>query len=138
MLHGIEISAEPSKVYEALMSQEGLTGWWTSDSSVPEPEKGSKAEFGFNNRAVVFQMKIEKIQNPKLVVWNCVGGPSEWKGTKLKWQITPIEGGSELRFTHSKWKNTGKYFRMCNSTWGELMYRLKAYAERGERKPLFI
>jgi len=137
MFHGIEISADQGKVYDSLMTEHGLRGWWTVDSSMPKPGEGSKAEFGFHNREVVFEMKIDKLDRPNLIVWNCVGGPKEWKGTRLKWEISAIEGGSELRLTHSKWKNTGKYFRMCNSTWGELMYRLKAHAEKGDRNPLF-
>ena len=53
----------------------------------------------------------------------------EWNGTTLSWTITPEDKGSTLRFTHSGWKSVGDYFAMCNSTWGELMYRLKDYVE---------
>jgi len=38
-------------------------------------------------------------------------------------------GGFILRFTHGGWKSATDFFAMCNSTWGELMYRLKGYLE---------
>ncbi len=136
MLHGIEIAAEPKAVFDAITTQKGLSSWWTSDSVVPKVQEKSVSEFGFEKHAVVFKMRSEKI-SPKLVLWSCVDGPGEWKGTRLKWEISKIKGGIELRFTHSRWKGTGKYFRMCNSTWGDLMYRLKNYAESGKADPLF-
>lgn len=34
-----------------------------------------------------------------------------------------------LNFTHGNWRSPGGYFAPCNSTWGELMYRLKDYVE---------
>jgi uncharacterized protein YndB with AHSA1/START domain len=138
MLHGVEIAAEPKTVFDAITTQKGLSSWWTSDSIVPKglQEEKSISEFGFEKHAVVFKMRSLKI-SPKLVLWSCVDGPDEWKGTHLKWEISKTESGSELRFTHSRWKKTGEYFRSCNSTWGNLMYRLKSYAETGKVDPLF-
>ena len=138
MYHGIEIEASPEKVYDALTTQKGLRGWWTLDSLIAEPsEEGGTAEFGFERRAVVFKMRIDELAPGELVSWKCVGGPKEWKGTRLRWEIAKSKNGSVLEFTHSKWKSVDEYFRMCNSTWGELMYRFKAYVEKGLAEPLF-
>jgi hypothetical protein len=43
-----------------------------------------------------------------------------------------------LRFTHGGWRSETDYFLNCNTTWGELMYRLKAAAEGKPRGPLFL
>jgi hypothetical protein len=37
--------------------------------------------------------------------------------------------GDDVRFTHSGWKAVTEMFAICNSSWGELMYRLKNYVE---------
>jgi hypothetical protein len=42
-----------------------------------------------------------------------------------------------LRFTHGGWRDATDYFTRCNTTWGELMYRLKAVAEGKAPGPLF-
>jgi len=137
LYHGIEIEASLDKVFAAITSQNGLSSWWTADCKVPEPEVGSIVEFGFNGHSVVFKMRVDKVVPSKLVVWKCVGGPKEWKGTGLRWEISKVKGGGELHFTHFNWKANDDHFRMCNSTWDELMYRLKDYAENGTTNPLF-
>jgi uncharacterized protein YndB with AHSA1/START domain len=106
----------------------GLRGWWTADSKT-EDKAGGKAEFGFDKRGTVFRMNIEKLEPGKRLVWSCHGDPAEWTGTTLTWELTPQGEGTILRFTHGDWKSANDYFAMCNSTWGELMYRLKDYVE---------
>jgi uncharacterized protein YndB with AHSA1/START domain len=126
--HLIPIEAPPSKVYAALATQAGLSAWWTADS-VAEDKVGGKAEFGFEAKAVTFRMSIETLDPPRRVVWKCHGDNPEWNGTTLTWRIEPKDGGSLLHFTQSGWREMTDNVAMCNSTWGELMYRLKGYAE---------
>jgi uncharacterized protein YndB with AHSA1/START domain len=126
--HQIAIEATPQQVYAALTTQAGLTSWWTIDSHV-EQTVGRKAEFGFNRRGAVYRMTITTLEPGKRVVWSCQGDNAEWAGTTLTWSIAPQGSGSVLRFTHGGWKRASDFFAMCNSTWGELMYRLQGYLE---------
>jgi uncharacterized protein YndB with AHSA1/START domain len=135
MLHEIRVAASPKAVLDALSAQEGLRGWWTADS-VAEPKLGTLAEFGFGNRAILFRMKIVKLTAEK-IVWECLGDVEEWRGTSSIWNIQPAEGGTAVRFTHAGWKSVDGWFAPCNSTWGELMYRLRDYAEGKNLGPLF-
>jgi len=43
-----------------------------------------------------------------------------------------------VRFTHAGWESETDYFVSCTTTWGELMFRLKAAAEGKPRSPLFL
>jgi uncharacterized protein YndB with AHSA1/START domain len=122
--HQIPIDATPDKVYAALATQAGLRGWWTADAKADE-KAGGKAEFGFDRRGMVFRMNIEKLEPGKLVVWTCHGDHPEWAGTTLTWSIAREENATMLRFTHSGWKTISEFCAACNSSWGELMYRLK-------------
>jgi uncharacterized protein YndB with AHSA1/START domain len=130
--HQISIDASPAKVYAALATQAGLRGWWTADA-VAEEKVGGKAQFGFDTRLIVFRMTVEKLDPGKDVVWSCHGDHPEWAGTKLTWKISREGNASVLRFAHSGWKSVSDFCATCNSTWGELMYRLKDYVEG--RKP---
>ena len=136
MLHQIQIKATPEKVYEALTTHTGLRSWWTSDS-VAKPEVGSIAEFGFNNRATVFRMRVAELKPNQRVVWECLGDLDEWIGTRLVWELRPNNNFTELRFAHANWRSTEGWFATCNSTWGELMHRLKNYAEGKAPGPHF-
>jgi len=126
--HQIGIKSSPEKVYAALTTQAGLRRWWTADATTEE-RIGGKAEFGFDKRATVFRMKIENLNPGKEVLWSCHGDNPEWSGTKLTWSISGEKGMSVLRFTHSGWKAATEFFAICNSSWGELMHRLRDYAE---------
>jgi hypothetical protein len=88
-----------------------------------------KAEFGFDKHSMVFRMTIERLDPNRQVIWDCHGDNPEWVGTTLTWTISPSEDGSLLRFTQSGWKDMTDMVATCNSTWGELMYRLKDYVE---------
>ncbi|MGA1994473.1 MAG: hypothetical protein ABSH45_01730 [Bryobacteraceae bacterium] len=46
--------------------------------------------------------------------------------------------GTLVRFTHGGWEAATDYFISGNTTWGELMFRLKAAAEGKSRGPLFL
>ena len=126
--HQIPINVGPQQVYSALATQTGLRGWWTADTTADE-KVGGNAEFGFDRRAIVFRMKIKTLEPGKRVVWSCHGDHPEWNGTVLTWELSPQNGGTTLRFTQSGWKEISDFCATCNSTWGELMYRLKAYVE---------
>ena len=128
LLHQISINAAPQAVYAALATQAGLSAWWTADTYAEE-KVGSTAKFGFNKRDAVYRMMIKALDPGRQVVWSCEGDNPEWAGTTLTWTIVPDGGGCALRFTHGGWKSASEMFAICNSTWGELMYRLRAFVE---------
>jgi uncharacterized protein YndB with AHSA1/START domain len=135
--HSVPIDAPASKVYEAIATQEGLRGWWTADS-VADSRIGGKAEFGFDGRAMVFRMTIEALEPGRKVRWKCGGDHPEWRGTSLDWEISETGGSSVLSFTHRGWKEMTPFCASCNSTWGELMYRLKDHVEGRKPGPRWV
>jgi len=135
--HLIPIEAPPAKVYAALATQSGLRGWWTADTMADDKE-GGRAEFGFENRAMIFRMTIETLDPDRRVVWRCHGDNPEWLGTTLSWSIEPENGRCKLRFIQSGWREVTDMVAVCNSTWGELMYRLKNYVEGRNPGPHWV
>ena len=134
--HQIPIDATSAKVYSALTTQAGLQSWWTTDADVEE-RIGGKAVYGFERRGMVFRMKTEKLEPEKLVVWSCSGDHPEWAGTMLTWTISSEGGKTVLRFTQSGWKSISEFCTECNTSWGELMHRIKGYSEGKTPGPLW-
>jgi|SRR5579863_3305046 len=126
--HQIPIHSTPEKVYAGLTSQGALRAWWTADTIIDD-KVGGEAVFGFDRRSIVFRMKIEKLVPGKRVVWSCHGDNPEWAGTTLTWDLAPSGEMTMLRFTHSGWKAVTDLYAICNSSWGELMHRLRDYVE---------
>jgi uncharacterized protein YndB with AHSA1/START domain len=135
LIHEVTIAAPAERVHAAITTQAGLRQWWTSDS-VAEPRVGTVAEFGFFKRKTVFRMKIEEL-SPQKIVWSCVGGPEEWVGTRLTWDLSPKNGATRINFNHGNWKSPDGDYGRCNSTWGALMYRLKNCVEGKSPGPHF-
>ena len=138
LIHRINIAAPAEKIYDALTTEEGVRGWWTTDVKM-DSRVGGKAIFAFMGHSVEFQMRIEQLTPPSLVRWQCVGGSSpDWVGTTQEFRLEPADDGEVLlKFCHGGWKSGGDHCYYCNTTWGHLLVTLKNYAERGVKQPYF-
>ena len=132
--HASVIAAAPELILPLISSGAGLAQWWAAD--VTEDRATGKVELGFFKRATVYCLEPVRDTPPGEVAWRCISG-REWKGTKLVFQLTPREQGTHLSFTHVAWQSETDYFVSCNTTWGELIFRLKAAAEGKAPGPLF-
>jgi uncharacterized protein YndB with AHSA1/START domain len=132
--HAIQIAAEPGTVHPLVATAEGFTKWWAADVTVDKST--GNVDLGFFNRATVYGLKPVQTAEPREVQWLCRTG-KEWSGTRLLFELAEQKGQTLLRFAHAGWEAETDYFVMCNTTWGELMYRLKAAAEGKNPEPLF-
>lgn len=127
----IQIDAPAAKVSQLVNSGEGFSKWWAEDV-VLRPEGG---DLGFFNRATVYSLQLVR-SAPSETEWFCQSG-KEWKGTRLRFQLTETKGQTLLRFTHADWEADTDYFVSCNTSWGALMFRIKTAAEGKATRPLF-
>jgi uncharacterized protein YndB with AHSA1/START domain len=132
--HSITIDAAPERILPLISTAAGLAEWWAAD--VREDRSTGNVELGFFNRATVYGLAPVRNAAQREVAWLCNSG-KEWKGTKLVFQLTPSSKATVVRFTHAGWQVDTDYFVSCNTTWGELMFRLKAAAEGKKPGPLF-
>lgn len=130
--HSVQIAAKPLRIYPLLATGQGFAEWWAADIT----ESGGAVELGFFNRSTIYRLKKEMDQAPAHAAWLCETG-TEWAGTHIVFRLEPKGENTLLRFTHAGWASESEYFVSCNTTWGELLYRLKAAAEGAGRGPLF-
>jgi uncharacterized protein YndB with AHSA1/START domain len=139
-MHEITVAAPATKVYQAWTTEEGLRGWWTADATAPQA-KGTAYLFRFDGGQVTFHFRVEEEVSGERAVWQGIEGPgmpAEWVGTKIDVRISAAgEGRTRLRFAHREWRSTEGAYCACNTTWGELMYRLRDWCEGRSRGPLF-
>lgn len=131
--HSIQIAAKPEALYPLIATAKGLGEWWAADIT----ESGGAVELGFFKRATVYRLKLKVNQPPLYAEWACETG-KEWSGTQIAFRLEGRPSGTQVRFTHGGWESETEYFTSCNTTWGELMFRLKAAAEGKSRGPLFL
>lgn len=130
--HAIVIDALPETVHPLAASGRGFSQWWAASVT----ERDGDVELSFFGGATVYRLKLGRSAEPREAEWRCLNG-QEWQGTRLIFELIPNNGKTLLRFTHADWKSETDYFVMCTTTWGELMFRLKATAEGKSPGPLF-
>jgi uncharacterized protein YndB with AHSA1/START domain len=153
--HRIIINAPAEQVYEAITTQDGLAGWWTSDIKV-KPAVGNTARFSFGP-SYFKEMVITALMPGKQVKWNCVTGAGEWIGTDITFQLQSgdsdsllaahpemegqlqqqktLHNGTLLIFNHNNWKEATPMYAECNYTWGQFLKSLKLFCETGKGLP---
>jgi hypothetical protein len=131
--HAIQIAAPPTTVYPVISTARGWSQWWAADIS----EQDNVIELGFFNRSTIYRLRHQVDRPPVQNEWLCENG-KEWEGTQLIFHLQPAASGTLLRFSHVGWEDETDYFFSCNTTWGELLYRIKAVAEGKSRGPLFM
>jgi len=104
--HRVGIAAPAERVYQALATTDGLSGWWTRDVQ-GDSRMGGKLEFYFGQPEPAAVMEVTDLVPGRRVGWRCVQGPDEWVGTSLAFDLTTSEeiGETAVRFTHADWRN---------------------------------
>jgi hypothetical protein len=131
--HLIQIAADSKSVFPLVASADGLKKWWAED--VSEDSTGL-VSLAFFNRTTVYRLKAEELNANATAIWRCQSG-HEWEGTRLIFELVSKGAQTQLWFTHAGWAAETEYFRSCNTTWGELMFRIKSAAEGQSGHPLF-
>jgi uncharacterized protein YndB with AHSA1/START domain len=138
-MHEIHINASPETVYKAWTTEEGLSSWWTGNSHAPN-KVGKINVFVFDGGSVEFHFQVDQQKSGQYIHWTGVKSekmPDEWVDTVIEVELQKTEHGTRMRFQHKNWKTDQGMYCVCNTTWGELMYRLKDYCENDGRGPLF-
>ncbi|HUO26447.1 MAG TPA: hypothetical protein VMU61_12330 [Candidatus Aquilonibacter sp.] len=131
--HSIQIVAPAEAVYAIVSTAKGWAGWWAADIT----ESESTIQVAFFNRQTIYRLRPTVREAPCRSEWICETG-AEWSGTRLLFRLDRSGTGTLLRFTHADWMADTAYFVNCTTTWGELMFRIKAAAEGKPRGPLFL
>jgi hypothetical protein len=131
--HSIQVAAPASIIYPLVSTARGWAQWWAADVT----QGGGAIELGFFNRATLYRLKPLVEEPPARNEWLCESG-KEWAGTRLLFHLKAAGNGTMLHFTHAGWQADTDYFVNCNTTWGELMFRIKSAAEGKPRGPLFL
>ena len=138
ILHRVGIKASPQKVYAALATRHGLAGWWTRDTEGDGSRVGGALKFRFHNPAGEeigdFDMKVAELA-PTRIVWSVNGGPEEWIGTTIRWELKQEEDYVIVLFRHEGWKEAAKFMHHCSTKWALFLMSLKSLAETGKGAP---
>jgi hypothetical protein len=129
---------------EVFNSINNVSGWWQGE--IKGSSKKLNDEFEYRMLDIHFskQKVVEIIPNEK-VVWlvtdsnlSSFRNKSEWNGTKIIFEITEINGKTQLRFTHLGLVPSFQCYGDCSSAWELLVQQsLFSLITKGKGKKVF-
>jgi uncharacterized protein YndB with AHSA1/START domain len=134
ILHSVGVkSPTPEKVYDVLTKVDGLSGWWTEDTS-GSGDAGGKLEFRFPPKGG-FDMEVVEAKPQEKVSWRVVDGPEEWIGTTIDWELRQDGDWTRVLFAHRGWSEPVEFMHHCSTKWGTYLMSIKTLVETGEGAP---
>ena len=86
--HVSQIGAPPDRVYARITTQDGLSGWWSTEVAASRAEVGAVVEFtfqsGFNP-----EMEITELDDGRALGWKCIGGTTRGPTTRSASSFPP-------------------------------------------------
>lgn len=133
ILHRVGVrDASPERVYQALTTLEGLSGWWAEKTS-GDTELGGVIEFRFAPGDI--DMRVAELDPGRLVRWDVVGGPEEWIGTGVRFDLRQEGDWTIVLFRHQGWREPVEFMNHCTTKWGTFLLSLKQLLETGHGLP---
>ena len=115
------VDQSPEEVFAAIVD---VPRWWTGDIEGSTDTLGDEFTYRYPG-AHYSKQKVAELIPGKKVVWHVVDAhlegpedPNEWTGTEIKFEITRMEDGTEVRFSHLGLVPDFECFDACSSAWG--------------------
>jgi uncharacterized protein YndB with AHSA1/START domain len=134
ILHRIAAKGvEANETYDALTTLEGLSRWWT-ENTTGTTDVGGRIAFKFENGD--FEMEVAELEPGARVLWEVVGGSApEWIGTKIHWDLRQEDDYTVVLFKHEGWAEPIEFMHHCSTKWGSFLVSLKQLLETGQGAP---
>ncbi|GAA3604290.1 SRPBCC family protein [Microlunatus ginsengisoli] len=127
------VTPDPTNVYDALTTIDGLSGWWTDETS-GDPDVGGTIELRFPPVGG-FDLEVLEQRPGERVRWRVLAGPDEWIGTTIDWQLRQDGDYTIVLFEHRGWREPVEFMSHCSTKWGSYLMSLKSLVETGTGAP---
>jgi uncharacterized protein YndB with AHSA1/START domain len=116
----ITVDAPPAETYAAIND---VHAWWGHDIEGPTDVLGARFTFRGQNMHWA-QIEVTELIPGKRVIWRVVDNrfafttdQTEWVDTTIRFDITPIDSGSMIRFSHVGLLPEHECYELCAPAW---------------------
>jgi uncharacterized protein YndB with AHSA1/START domain len=129
-----DIDASAEVVRNALTSVQGISAWWSSRVAGSPDRDDGRLEVSFPDVPVPFDFAVSLGEQ---IRWTTGAIPEWWHGTWVSWEMEPNPDGegTRLHLVHGGFNPESPIIEVVTPAWADIVSRLKAYAESGERRP---
>ncbi|MET7282801.1 SRPBCC domain-containing protein [Kribbella sp. NPDC005582] len=132
ILHRVGAVGSVDDIYKTLSTVDGLAAWWTEDTT-GDSAVGGVLKFRFPEGG--FDMLVLESEPGKVVRWEVVGGPDEWIGTTVRFDLHQEDEFAIIMFGHEGWREQVPFMAHCSTKWATFLMSLKQLVETGAGDP---
>ncbi len=133
------VDQTPEEVFNAINN---VRGWWSEEIEGSTDKLNDEFNYHYKDAHISKMKLIEVIPNEK-VVWlvmenyfNFTKDSSEWKGTKVSFEISKKNNQTQLRFTHLGLVPEYECYNVCKEGWSNYINNsLPSLIATGKGKP---
>ncbi len=134
ILHTLPVRAAPAAVFRALATGDGLAAWWTARSFGETPILGAEYRLWFGE-AYDWRARVTACEPGRLFELTLIEAMDDWRGSQVRFTLTPKDTGTEVRFEHEGWPAVSEHFRISSFCWAMYLRLLRRYVETSEVVP---
>ena len=135
----ILVDNTPEEVFDAINN---VRGWWSEEIDGSTDKLNSEFDYHYEDVHRCKIKIIELVPNKK-VVWSVLDNyfkftkdKSEWKGTKIIFDIAEKDNKTEMRFTHQGLVPAYECYEICRDAWtGYIQKSLRNLITAGKGQP---
>lgn len=133
ILHDFPIFAPVSQVFAAVSTPAGLDQWWTLTSS-GAARKDNTFELSFGPE-FDWRARVSRCETDKCFELEMTDASADWMGTRVSFDLEPMDGGTHVHFAHRGWPGESQHYRTSSYCWAMYLRLLGRAVERGEVVP---
>ncbi len=132
----ISVDQPPQEVFEAIRN---VRGWWSEEIEGSTANVGDEFNYHYHDVHTCTMRLVELVPNLR-VAWivvdnyfNFTHDKTEWKGTKVVFEVSRKSNQTEIRFTHEGLIPEYECFNVCSNAWGSYIHgSLRSLIETGK------
>ncbi len=134
--HVLDIAAPRDAVWNALITTDGLAGWWFTEVEAPAPTEGAVIRFtfeeGFNP-----EMEVTSLDDRASLEWRCTAGYEPWADNTFRFELGELDDGrTRLRFwQHYAVELSDDAYGIYNFNWGYYVESLLEHVTTSTGRP---
>ncbi len=141
----VQIAAPPERVFQALIDPKQVMQWWTNEQCAIEHfeiETKTGGRWRYDSKESSMNVngvskfhcegEVLKYDPPRLLAYTWIANWHEDKTrrTLVRWELTPIVGGTHLKVTHSGLAQETVARRDYSGGWQGVLDQIKKFVER--------
>lgn len=135
----ITIDQSPKEAFDAIRN---IRGWWSGEITGRAEKVGDEFKYRYKDLHACTMKLVELVPN-KRVVWlvtenffSFTEDKTEWKNTRVVFDIAKRGGRTEIRFTHEGLVPAYECYNVCSDAWGSYIRgSLKSLIATGKGSP---